>query len=137
MQILLQIWITAKAQKKLTDHTLTPNQQRLLKRLVSTDNIEIVHMDFHYDDRGNEINDEDIEEYIEEQIAPNNECKKCCRMKMQMVKLQRCLLVIHLTEETMERDDKNYTGLPNFATFQITVQFCVIEHNRKELQKVG
>ena len=41
---------------------------------ISTDNIEVVHMDFHYEDRGNEINDEDIEEYIEEQIAPNNEC---------------------------------------------------------------
>ena len=29
---------------------------------ISTDNIEVVHMDFHYEDRGNEINDEDIEE---------------------------------------------------------------------------
>ena len=106
---------------------------------ISTDNIEVVHMDFHCEDRGNEINDEDIEEYIEEQNAPNIECKECRRMKMQMVKLQRCLQVIHLTEETMERDDKKvkyYTGLPNFATLQLTVQFVssnITEKNCKKL----
>ena len=133
MQILLQIWITAKAQKKADNF-----ESATVTEEITSDNIEVVHMDFHYEDRGNEINDEDIEEYIEEQNAPNIECKECRRMKMQMVKLQRCLQVVHLTEETMERDDKKVkynTGLPNLAALQLTVQF-VIEHKRKELQKV-
>ena len=85
--------------------------------------------------RGNEIN-EDIEEYIEEQIAPNNECKECRRMKIQMVKLQRCLQVMHLTEETWKGMIKKLNIIQAFPTLQHS-SVCVIEHNRKELQKVG
>ena len=53
------------------------SEKAMVTEEISTDNIEVAHLDFHYDDRDNEINYEDIEVYIEEKIAPNNECKEC------------------------------------------------------------